>query len=187
MDPGRGIENGSDIVPAHARDDDGVHGLGVHGGQTVGREKVHAVRRAELGGVGPGLLQGLFPEIRGDHMGRPAGLEQMDAQIAVVAAHVGHPGPGGHQIRTGQKPPGDGEFHGITSENGWKMAHRPPGPEPWEHHTHRNRSRAGIKPAPTRRQGQWRHSMTRQGRTLGVLPVAGMFTAAPGRRPRWLR
>ena len=83
--------------------------------KAVGHKKVHFAVGAQPPGVLPGFLQGLFPEIGGNDVLGRAGFEQMDAQIPVVTAHVGHPGAGGHQRGAQQEPLRDGKLHAITS------------------------------------------------------------------------
>ena len=57
-----------------------------------------------MGSVPPGTAKRPFPDIGGVDVPGDTGLEQMEAQIAVVTAYVRHPLAGSDEGGAGQKP-----------------------------------------------------------------------------------
>lgn len=101
----------------------GNHGVGSHSGadQTV---KIpgncrYAVGQAEGDGgtdtvffcVLPGAVQGTGIDVRRDYAPGNSTLQQVNAKIAVVTAHIRHPVAGRYKGAAGQQPVGKGRNH----------------------------------------------------------------------------
>ena len=89
-------------VAAHARADQGVE---------IPGDVLHAVRKAEghgglhaiFRGIAPGRVQGAGSHIGLDHVRSDAVRQQMDAQVAMVAANIRHPVALAHKLTAGQQ------------------------------------------------------------------------------------
>ena len=101
--PGGGFQNGNHGVRSHTRAEEHVKIPG-QPLNSVTQEKVDFFGHTEVGSVPPGTAQRPLPDIGGVDVPGDTGLEQMEAQIAVVTAYVRHPLAGSDEGGAGQKP-----------------------------------------------------------------------------------